>query len=243
MDHKPVSSKVSGSETKASILVVDDHPLFRKGLMLLIDRQPDLRCCGEADSVASARQAIADHKPEVVVLDLRLGNEDGVELIKTLKAQFSPLFILVVSQHDEAIYAERSLRAGASGYVMKEEATEEVLKALRTVMAGDLYVSRKMAAIILRQLFQKPSEPSPGSVGLETLSNREMQIFQLLGAGKSTREIAEQILLSFKTVESHRENIKHKLGARGAAELVRRASEWFQNQTRPPGTPPPQANG
>jgi len=222
------------SEGKTSVLVVDDHPLFRKGLMTLIDRQAYVCCCGEAHSVASAQQAVEALEPQAVVLDLRLGNEDGVELIKILKAQHPALPILVVSQHDEAIYAQRSLRAGANGYVMKEEATDEVLNALRTVVSGELYVSRKMAAVVLRQIFQTSPEKASRGYEVENLSDREMQVFQLLGAGKSTREIATQLFLSFKTVESHRENIKHKLGATGAADLVRRASDWMHRQAPPP---------
>jgi len=233
--HGLANGSAKPAAVKTGILIVDDHPLYRHGLKLLIERQADLCCCGEADSAASARQAVTATKPDILILDLRLGNEDGVELIKSLKTQFPLVPILVVSQHDESMYAERALRAGANGYVMKEEATEEVLSALRTVLAGELYVSRKMAAVVLRKIFQLHQETP--SHGLEHLSDREMQIFQLLGRGLSTRKIAEQLFLSFKTVEAHRENIKHKLGLHLAADLLLRAAEWVQGHPSPPPSP------
>jgi DNA-binding NarL/FixJ family response regulator len=211
---------------KASVLVVDDHPLFRHGVVLLIDRQNDLYCCGEADSVATAQAAVAAKKPRVVLLDLRLGNEDGVELIKALKARFAALHILVLSQYDEALYAERALRAGANGYVMKEEATEEVLVALRTVLAGQPYVSRKMAALVLHKMLE--TKPNQQGDGVANLTDRELQVFQLVGAGLSARQIAVDLHVSFKTIQTHRENIKHKLGLRTAAELVCHASAWIR---------------
>jgi len=211
---------------KASVLVVDDHPLFRHGVTLLIDRQSDLYCCGEADSVASAQAAVATKKPRVVLLDLRLGNEDGVELIKALKARFASLHILVLSQHDEALYAERALRAGANGYIMKEEATDEVLIALRTVLAGQPYVSRKMAALVLHKMLE--NKPNQRGDGIVNLSDRELQVFQLIGTGLSARQIATDLHLSSKTIHTHRENIKNKLGLHTAAELVCHASDWIR---------------
>lgn len=231
MERKSVSTTASSKAAiKIPILVVDDHPLYRQGLILLIDRQSDLFCCGEADSVATTLSEADAKKPAAVVLDLRLRNEDGVELIKSLKTRFPGLYILVVSTHDETVYAERSLRAGASGYVMKEEATEEVLNALRAVLRGELHISRRMAGMVVRKLFQ--GQPQNHGLGIDHLSDRELQVFELIGRGLTTRKIADQLFLSFKTVEAHREHIKHKLGLRGAADLTRCAAQWAQSHAQ-----------
>jgi len=216
---------------KARILVVDDHPLFCEGVVQLINRQNDLACCGVAGNVAAARAALLKLKPGLVLLDLRLGNEDGLELIKDLGNQCPDIPILVVSQYDEALYAERALRAGALGYVMKEEATAEVLSAIRSVLAGELYVSRKMGALVLHKLLQgKPDFHRPG---IECLTDRELQVFQLLGTGLSSRQVSAELHLSIKTIETYRENIKHKLGLNNAPELLRHATEWAQGHPSP----------
>jgi len=217
------------------LLVADDHPLFREGLVSLINRQEDLVCCGEADSGASTLQALRALKPELVLLDLRLHHEDGIELIRTLKAEFPQTRILVVSQCEEALYSERALRAGAHGYVMKEEAADEVLTAIRCVQAGDLFVSRKMAATVVRKYLG----PKPRSQGtdVEVLTDRELQVFCMIGGGLSSRQIATSLHLGPKTVESHRENIKHKLGLRAAEDLIREATRWRQRQSSPRRAP------
>ncbi len=216
---------------KARIVVVDDHPLFCEGVVQLINRQTDLACCAVAANVAATRAAVLKHKPDLVLLDLRLGNEDGLELIKDLKNQFPTIPILVVSQYDEALYAERALRAGALGYVMKEEAAAEVLSAIRAVLAGELYVSRKMGALVLHKLLQgKPDFQRPG---IECLTDRELQVFQMLGTGLSSRQVSAQLHLSIKTIETYRENIKHKLGLHNAPELLRHATEWAQGHPSP----------
>jgi len=222
------------STRKTRIPVADDHPLFREGLVQLINRERDLVCCGETDSAPATQTAIAAQKPDLLVLDLRLKQGDGLELIKALKTHFPDLPVLVLSQHDETLYAERALRAGARGYVMKEEATEEVLNAMRTILKGELYVSRKMSVVVLQKLVGSPSATSGRQI--ERLSDRELQVFQMLGSGMSTRQVAAQLHLSFKTVETHRENIKHKLGLRDSAELVRHAAHWVQR--RPSGPSP-----
>lgn len=211
------------------LLIVDDHPLLRAGLTQYVNRQPDMVCCAEADSGATTDSAIRRHKPDLVLLDLRLKSEDGLELIKSLKAQFHELPILVVSQCDEMVYAERALRAGALGYIMKEEATEEVLCAIRAVLSGELYLSRKMAIRLVQKSIE--TRPVAAGPGIESLTDRELQVFQLLGSGLTTRQIAMKLNLSFKTIETYRENLKHKLGLSGAQELVRRATDWVEGRS------------
>jgi DNA-binding NarL/FixJ family response regulator len=206
------------------ILVADDHPLFREGLVQLINRERDLWCCGETDTVEATQEAVAELKPDLLALDLRLKDGDGLELIKTLKVQFPKLLMLVVSQHDEALYAERALRAGARGYVMKEEASGEVRNAIRTILKGELYVSREMSVVALHKLLATSGERQGHYI--ERLTDRELQVFQMIGAGIGTADIAAELKLSFKTVEAHRENIKHKLGLRNAIDLLCHATHW-----------------
>ena len=209
---------------KARVLVADDHPLFRQGLVHLINQERDLRCCGEADTVAATEMAVASLKPDLLLLDLRLKDGDGLQLIKTLRTRFPKLFILVVSQHPETLYAERALRAGARGYVMKEEATEEVRIAIRTILKGEYFVSRKMSVLALHKLLDRSSEPGENQV--ERLTDRELQVFQMIGSGQATADIAAELHVSPKTVETHRENIKHKLGLRNATDLLCHAVHW-----------------
>jgi DNA-binding NarL/FixJ family response regulator len=212
--------------SKASILVVDDHPIFREGVTQLIKRQPDMVVCGEAGNVATATQLLEAHHPELVLLDLRLDSSDVFELIKGWKIRFPDLRVLILSAYDEALYAERVLRAGASGYVMKAETSEETISAIRAVLAGEMYVSRKIAFRLLHKLIQ--SKPVVRDARVEALSDRELQVFWMLGAGLGSREIGDKLHLSIKTIETYRENIKHKLDLRNAAELIRLASQWVQ---------------
>jgi DNA-binding NarL/FixJ family response regulator len=216
------------SAPKARVLVVDDHPMMRGGLIQLINRQIDLTCCGEAGTVAEAQVAVARLKPDLVILDLRLKGGDGLELIKSLGSQFAGLRILVLSQYDAPHYVERALRAGALGYVVKEQGAEEVLSALRAVLAGEVYLTRALAARLLHSFVG--TMPGTPRAGVELLTDRELHVLHLLGAGMSTREIAAELSLSFKTIETHRENIKRKLGLCGAAELIHYASEWGREQ-------------
>jgi len=220
-----MKKKVS-APAKTRVLVVDDHPLFRDGLVQLINRQRDLICCGQAGNSAAALAALKAHRPEFLILDLRLGQEDGLEMVKSCKAQFPSIAILIISQFDEAIYAERALRAGARGYLMKEEATEEVIKAIRSILDGELYVSRKMSVVVLHKLLTQ--QPQSASSGVESLTDRELQVFQFLGSGCSTRQIADSLHLSVKTIETYRENLKHKLNLVSGVELVRHARGWVQ---------------
>jgi len=209
---------------KMRILVADDHPLFREGLVQLIDRERDLCCCGETDTVAATHAAVAKLKPDLVVVDLRLKDGDGLDLIKALKAQYPNLPTLVLSQHDETLYAERVLRAGARGYVMKEAASEDVRRAIRAILNGELYVSRKISVLALHKLLS--SGPEKQGNYIDRLTDRELQVFQMLGAGKGTADVAVELGLSFKTVETHRENIKRKLGLRNAVDLLCHAVHW-----------------
>ena len=201
------------------VLVVDDHPIVREGIAQLLDRQADLCACGEATDIDSALRAVRALSPDVAVIDLSLGREAGLDLIERISVLAPGLPMLALSMHDEALYARRALQAGARGYIMKQEGTELLLKALRTVLLGEVYVSENVNASLLRAL--APSgrvQPQAGTVA--ELTNRELQIYRLVGAGLGTREIAEELHLSAKTVESHRANIKQKLGLTTANELV-----------------------
>ena len=221
------------SKVRARVLLVDDHPLVRSGLMEMINRHGDLVCCGEADSAADAQRAVAELKPDLVLLDLRLRSGDGLELVKIFKSQFPSLKVLILSQLDEMTYAERVLRAGAMGYVMKENATKDILSAIRTVLAGEYYVSQKVNGLAVRRMAgtkKADADDDPASA-VEKLTDRELQVLQLLGRGLGTKKIAAVLCLSFKTIETHRENIKRKLGLRGAAALVHFATLWIRNES------------
>lgn len=224
-------NNVQPIHSKSRFMVVDDHPLLRDGLMKLLSAQDDLESCGEADNVADAKRLVAAQKPALMLLDLRLKSGDSLDLIKTLKVESPEVKILVISQHDEMLFAERALRAGASGYVMKENATDEILAAVRCVLKGELYFSHRVGeAAVRRSLSVKPEA---SRTGIEQLSDRELQVFQLIGASFSTREIAAQFNLSVKTIETHRENIKQKLNLRNAGELSRCAQNWAAENLMP----------
>ncbi len=209
---------------KRRVLIVDDHPIVRQGLALLINREPDLEVCGEAEEAASAMHAIAKQQPNLVILDISLSGPDGLEVLKQIRASDAGLPVLVLSMHDESIYAERVLRAGANGFIMKQEATDRVLTAIRRILAGDVYVPDRIASRLLRQYAHgsTPSAPSP----LAALSDRELEVFRLIGNGRSTRQIADALNLSVKTVESYQAHIKEKLELRNARELQHYAIEW-----------------
>ena len=227
MSTKPKSHK------KSRIIVVEDHPVLLDGLRQLIGSQPDLACVGAADNTSDAKRVVEQSKPDLMVLDLRLKAGDALELLKSVRVEHPQLKMLVLSQYDELIFAERALRAGASGYIMKENATDEVLRAVRKVLAGELYFSERVAAAVLQRTLRE--KPSASRAGVEALSDREMQVFQLLGASYSSREIAEQFHLSRKTIETHCEKIKHKLNLHTAAELKEFARKWATENLGPPG--------
>ena len=218
-------------QKKSRVVIIEDHPVLSSGLRQLIDNQPDLACVGVANNVLDAKQLVDDRKPDLAVLDLRLKGGDALDFIKTLRVEHREVKVLVLSQYDELIFAERALRAGASGYIMKENATDEVLRALRKVLTGDLYFSERVAAAVVQRMLRE--KPIASRDGVERLSDREMQVFQLLGASYSPREIAEQFHLSRKTIETHCEKIKHKLNLHNAAELKQFARRWAAENLGP----------
>jgi DNA-binding NarL/FixJ family response regulator len=225
-----ISENKAGS--KARILVIDDHPMLREGLIGLINQQSDLVCCGEASTVPEAQAAADKLRPDVAILDLRLKGGDGLELIKTLKIQFPEIRVLVLSQYEAPVYVERSLRAGAMGYLAKDQAAQEVLAAIRTVLGGQVFLTRGNAALVLQKLVGR--DVRAGQSGVDVLTDRELHVLQLLGAGMSTRTIATELKLSFKTIETHRENIKRKLGLEGASQLLHFATAWAREQVALP---------
>jgi DNA-binding NarL/FixJ family response regulator len=214
------------SVPKCRVFLVDDHPIVRQGLALFIDREPDLMVCGEADGATSALQAIREAVPDFVVLDISLDGPDGLELLKTLRVRYPNLPVLVLSMHDEAVYAERALRAGANGYIMKQEATDRVLTAIRHILGGDVYLSDRLTKRMLQQFVNGSVSPRDP---LAKLSDRELEVYRLIGAGHSTRQIADELHVSTKTVESYQAHIKEKLALRNARELVQHAVEWSVN--------------
>jgi DNA-binding NarL/FixJ family response regulator len=220
---------------KFRIFLVDDHPIVLTGLSQVINKQQDMICCGTAGCVSSARRSFSAYFPDLITVDLGLPDGDGVQLIKDFTLECPSVPILVVSQCDETIYAERALRAGARGYVMKERCIEDVVSAIRAILSGELFVSQKVAALALRQMVGKKGNSGNGS--LNSLSDRELEVLQLLGAGLSTRATSVKLNLSIKTIETHRENIKHKLGIPDAAGLIHFATTWVDRQShRPPGS-------
>jgi len=212
---------------KRSVLVIDDHPLLRQGLAMLINQQQDLQVCGEAANIRMAMQCIVQLRPDVVILDISLQGPDGLEVLKTIRATNPDLPVLVLSMHDEAIYAERALRARANGYIMKQEATEKVLVAVRRILDGDVYLSEAMSKKLLQQFID--GTPSVLESRIATLSDRELEVFRLIGEARATREIAEELHLSVKTVETYQAHIKEKLGLKSGRELIQHAIQWVLN--------------
>lgn len=219
------------TESKAAnsykVLLVEDHPMFREHLGQLIDRDLGMSICGEADNIRDAMQLILETKPDIAIVDITLHGSSGLELLKDIKAQGLDINVLVLSMHDEELYAERALRAGAKGYITKNEASTEVIEAIRCVMKGDVYASRHMTAKLLERMTQKRNNSE--LAGMETLADRELEVFQMLGRGKSTREIAQTLSLGESTVETYRARIKEKLQLRSAAELYLRAGQWVRD--------------
>jgi DNA-binding NarL/FixJ family response regulator len=217
------TSKPTAVRKASKILIVDDHPMVREGLLARISRQPDLEVCGEAVDVAGALEQVKTTSPDLVVVDISLKGGNGIDLIKRIKARNDGTRMLVSSMYEEALYAERAMRAGAMGYINKQEMAEKVVQAIRRVLGGKMYLSPQMTEHMLRRaLGGGDADSSP----IESLSDREIEIFTLIGRGRTTREIAEELHLSVKTVETHRENIKAKLGIKNSAELGRQAVQW-----------------
>ena len=208
---------------KAKVFLVDDHPIVRQGLGLLINREPDLIVCGEAEDAPSALQRMASAQPDLMVIDISLDGPDGLELLKTIRLKEPILPVLILSMHEESTYAERSLRAGANGYIMKQEATERVLVAIRRILEGKVYLSERLTNKMLEQFVHGAG--SSKNNPLTTLSDRELEVYRLIGAGHGTRQIADELHVSVKTVESYQAHIKEKLSLRNARELVQHAIE------------------
>jgi DNA-binding NarL/FixJ family response regulator len=214
------------SPARKTIFIVDDHPVLVRGLTGLIESEPDLAVCGTAATCRTALAAIGESRPDLVIVDLTLEGSDGLDLIKDMKRRHPKIPALVLSMHDEAVYAERSLRAGARGYVTKQQLDDVVLGAIRRLLDGETYMSDKLEARLAAKFLggRTLATDSP----LEILSDRELQVFRLIGQGSSTRQVAEILTLSIKTIESHRERIKQKLSLQSAAELAHSATRWVE---------------
>ena len=206
---------------KKTVFIVDDHPLLRQGLALLVNREGDLAVCGEAEEAQTAMREIAAKKPDILIADISLNGPDGLDLLKNVRMLYPSLPVLILSMHDESIYAERALRARANGYIMKQEATEKVLVAVRRILGGDIYLSDRMANKLLHQYIS--GIPTDVNSRLSSLSDRELEVFRLIGEGRSTRQIAEKLHLSVKTVETYQAHIKDKLSLQSGRELVQHA--------------------
>jgi DNA-binding NarL/FixJ family response regulator len=212
---------------KIKILLVDDHPLVLEGLANLIRQQPDFEICGEAGSEPQALELIASLQPRIAIVDISLENGSGIELTRHIKALHPAVAVLVLSMHDESLYAERALRAGARGYIMKREAAKKIILGIRTVLAGQLFVSDKIATLMTEKFI---AGGSAAASPIEQLSNRELEVFQLLGLGHSTRQIADHLHVGFKTVQAYSARIKEKLQLANATELLREAMRWHESR-------------
>jgi DNA-binding NarL/FixJ family response regulator len=214
--------------SKTRLLILDDHPMMREGLALLINSEPDLTVCGEAGTGAECMELVEKLKPDLLLADISLPDKSGIEVIKDVLALHPNVPVLVISMHDETLYAERILRTGARGYVMKQEGGQKLMAAIRRVLGGQIYVSERISEKILKS-FSGRTEATPQR-SMENLSDREFEVLQLLGDGKGTSEIAKQLHLSTKTVEAHRANLKRKLNLKTGSELVRYAVRWVETQ-------------
>jgi DNA-binding NarL/FixJ family response regulator len=215
---------------KSRIFLVDDHAMFRDGLRQLIDREPDLTVCGDAAEADSALQEIRKLKPDLVVVDITLGGTSGIDLIKAIKNENEDFPVLVVSMHDESLYAERALRAGAMGYVMKQEPAKTVKTAIRKVLGGDMHLSEKMSSSVISRFMRGSDEVPPSP--LEKLSDRELEVFQMLGMGKGVRQIAEEMNVTIPTVNSFRNRIKEKLQLKSSTEVMLHAIHWSREDSQ-----------
>jgi DNA-binding NarL/FixJ family response regulator len=215
-------------KTKARIFLVDDHPLVREWLTNLIHQQADLLVCGEAESAPQALEAVTKLRPNIAIVDISLKGSSGIELIKNIRAVAPEVAVIVLSMHDESLYAERALRAGARGYIMKRETAKKVIAAIRQVLQGELYLSESMRASFAAKF--AGGDPPAASLPIDQLSDRELEVFQLLGQGYETRQIAASLNISMKTVQAFCARIKEKLSLASATELLREAVRWLENQ-------------
>jgi DNA-binding NarL/FixJ family response regulator len=218
------------SGSKKRIFLVDDHPLVREWLTNLINQQPDLSVCGEAETAPEAMQAILASKPDIAIVDISLKKSSGIELIKGLKQSSPATAVLVLSMHEESHYAERALRAGARGYIMKRETTRKVISAIRQVLAGGVYISEEIATSLAAQFVS--GKPQAQNSPVDQLSDRELEVFELLGQGRGTRQIAEVLRVSVKTVQAYCARIKEKLSLSSATELLREAVRWYEGSRK-----------
>jgi len=222
------TNPMTPASAACKVLLVDDHPMFREHLAHLINRDLGMVVVGEAETVRDALELIRSNAPDIAIVDITLRGASGLELLKEIKAAGLGVDVLVLSMHDEELYAERALRAGAKGYITKNEASTEVINAIRRVSSGEVYASSRMTSKLLGRLGEGRSNAE--SFGVESLADRELEVFQLLGRGMSTREIAQELGLGDSTVETYRSRIKDKLGLRSAAELYLRAGQWVRDQ-------------
>jgi DNA-binding NarL/FixJ family response regulator len=223
-----MNSKPTGPSTPTTILIVDDHPMMREGLAQLIGQQKDMTVCGQAGSAPEALEKVRLLKPKLVLVDITLPGRSGLELIKDIQALECDVAVLVISMHDEALYAERVLRAGGRGYVMKQEGGKKIMDAIRQVAAGQIFVSEKMSSKIL-EIFSG-HRPSAAQSPVENLTDREFEVFQCIGRGVNTKEMAAELHVSPKTIEVHRGNIKAKLKIKSLPELIRYAVRWVESE-------------
>lgn len=228
MKTTPIKVQDGHDGCQQRILIVDDHPIFRKGIVMLLEHEEDIMICGEAETAAQAMGLVEQHEFELVIADISLKDINGIELVKSLKALKPHLPVLVLSMHDESLYAERALRAGARGYLMKQAPPDQVVAAIRQVLRGELYLSTAANLLMLNSFVTGRDSSSKSSV--EKLSDRELEIFELLGQGRGTSMIAHDLRLSVKTIEAHRSHIKTKLSIQTAPELVRAAVEWVTHR-------------
>ncbi len=209
------------------ILIVEDHEVFRLGIKELIDHESDLSVCGEADDAAGALTMLEELDPDMAIVDITLRNGNGMDLIREICSKPRPPLVLVLSMHDELLYAERCLQAGAQGYIMKQETSRSIVKAIRHILGGNIYVSEAVTSSILRRV--RSGGEASGRTPMETLSDRELVVLRMIGEGKATSEIAASMNLSVSTIGTYRERIKEKLHLRNAAELVRFAVRWVED--------------
>jgi DNA-binding NarL/FixJ family response regulator len=224
----PAKKEIQSPEQKR-ILLVDDHPMVRERLAEIIQREPDLIVCGEAEDRFSALELIPSKRPHLAIVDLTLKQSHGIVLLDDIRNQYPDIVTLVVSMHDEALYAERAIRAGARGYITKQEATRKIMLAIRTVLASEIYLSEKMAAQIATATAGKPRNKI--SLPFDTLSNRELLVFEMIGRGHGTRQIADELCLDMRTIETYRARIKEKLNLKDANELLQFAIRWMQTES------------
>lgn len=215
---------------KTRILIVDDHPIVREGVETILNHEPDLEVCGQAEDAFGALSAIAERKPDIAIVDISLKNSDGIDLTKTIKARYPEVSVIVLSVHDESVYAERALLAGAKGYLMKDVAAEFIVTAIRTVVRGEIYVSAAIAKKFMHIV--AGDKAGIAKTAIDHLSDRELETFRLIGEGYSMSKIAERLDLSVKTVETYRSRIKEKLGLDDASQLLQYSILWARNQNK-----------